>query len=838
MTATPHTPAAGIVSGTGRILVVDDEVELKNVLCESLAQAGYDVHGYCSGHEALTALRAREFDVLLTDLMMPALDGLSLLRQALETDPNLIVILMTGQGTVSTAVEAMKSGAFDYLLKPFKLNALLPVLVRALDVRRLRRENIQLREAMAICELNQAVSSVFDTAEILNRVVDTARAEYQADEAAILLPDADGESLVVAATRGTRAAPAAGARQPLTAGIAGWVARERQLLTLHGAVHDARFASLHLRPDIRHALCVPMLAGDKLVGVLSLNRLHQERPFTAGQTKAIKVFANTAATALESARLHEQVRASEERYRRVLENVDEIVYMIEIASDDPFATGPVPFVSRHVQDIIGYRPEEFVADPELWSRLLHPDDRAAVEAQTRTMFTDRQPVTREYRLRHKLSGEYRWMEDRALPQLDASGRLVSLFGVARDITDRRHADAEMRKLSSAVEQTADSVIITDSDGVIEYVNPAFELTTGYTRAEVLGQKPSLVKSGQHGAEFYQQLWQTLRRGESFRDIFVNRRKDGSLYHEEKSITPLKDVHGKITHFVSAGKDITARVAAEQETRYTQHFLNSVVENLPNMLFVKDAKDLRFVRFNKAAEELLGYPRAAMLGKNDYDFFPKAEADLFTNNDRAVLASGALMDIPLESIQTRHRGERWLHTRKIPIFDESGQPLYLLGISEDITGHKQTEDRAARLGRILDSSANEIYVFDAQTLTFLQVNAGACKNLGYSMQELGGLTPLDLKPEFDRARFEALIAPLHQGTQEVLVFETEHRRKDGSLYPVEVRLQLSRNETPPVFVAIILDISERKQAEERFNYLAYHDSLTGLPNRLRLLEYLT
>jgi diguanylate cyclase (GGDEF)-like protein/PAS domain S-box-containing protein len=443
------------------------------------------------------------------------------------------------------------------------------------------------------------------------------------------------------------------------------------------------------------------------------------------------------------------------------------------------------------------------------------------------------------------------------PLLDSAGRVLGLLAVmhtqplanAEQIQsilqigatriageiERKHAEAEMHKLSSAIEQTADSVIITDANGVIEYVNPAFEQNTGYSRAEAQGRKPNLVKSGQHDEAFYRRLWETIRRGEPFREVFVNRRKNGTLYHEEKTITPLTDDNGRITQFVSTGKDISARMQAELETRQMQLFLNAVVENLPNMLFVKDAQNLRFVRLNKAAEELLGYARAELLGKSDYDFFPKAEADFFTAMDREVLNTGELMDIPLEPIQTRHRGERWLHTRKIPILDESGRPQYLLGISEDITERKLTEDRAARLGRILERSSNEIYVFDAETLKFAQVNQGAQKNLGYTLDELHGLTPLDLKPAFTPEQFQELIAPLLAGDEDLLSFETVHKRKDGSLYPVEVRLQLSAAETPPVFVAIITDITERRQAQERLNYLAFYDTLTGLPNRLLLLD---
>jgi DNA-binding NtrC family response regulator len=129
----------------GRLLVVDDEVELMSALRDTLGDQGFDVVGATSGPMAIDALRSRPFDLLLSDLMMPGMDGIQLLRAALEIDPDLVGIIMTGQGSVPTAVEAMKVGAFDYLLKPFKLQAVLPVLKRALEVRRLRVDNRRLR---------------------------------------------------------------------------------------------------------------------------------------------------------------------------------------------------------------------------------------------------------------------------------------------------------------------------------------------------------------------------------------------------------------------------------------------------------------------------------------------------------------------------------------------------------------------------------------------------------------------------------------------------------------------------------------------------------------------
>lgn len=125
------------------------------------------------------------------------------------------------------------------------------------------------------------------------------------------------------------------------------------------------------------------------------------------------------------------------------------------------------------------------------------------------------------------------------------------------------------------------------------------------------------------------------------------------------------------------------------------FLDSLIEHLPNMVFVKDAKELRFVRFNRAGEKLLGYGREALIGKNDYDFFPKDQADNFTLKDRSVISSGQLLDIPEEPIHTKE-GLRILHTRKIPLYDERGNPSYLLGISEDITEIKKAEHERMQL----------------------------------------------------------------------------------------------------------------------------------------------
>lgn len=189
----------------------------------------------------------------------------------------------------------------------------------------------------------------------------------------------------------------------------------------------------------------------------------------------------------------------------------------------------------------------------------------------------------------------------------------------------------------------------------------------------------------------------------------------------------------------ANGELNERKRAESDLRRTEIFLNTVVDNLPYMVFVKDAQDMRFVRFNRYGEQLLGMSTAELLGKNDYDMFPESEARFFELKDRETLAGRKLVDIPEEQIETPH-GKRYLHTKKIPIVDADGQPKYLLGISEDITERKQEQERQRALERKMQ---------ETQKLESLGVLAGGIahdfNNLLVSILGNVGLVLVDLEP---------------------------------------------------------------------------------------------
>lgn len=154
--------------------------------------------------------------------------------------------------------------------------------------------------------------------------------------------------------------------------------------------------------------------------------------------------------------------------------------------------------------------------------------------------------------------------------------------LSAEIAERQKTEQELRRFSIAIEQSGDSVFITDTRGIIRYVNKAFETITGYNRGEAIGRTPRILRSGRHPRAFYSHMWHIIREGSVYRDVFVNRRKDGALYYEQTTITPLRDNHGNITYYVSTSKDITEHLATEERIRYLAH--HDPLTSLPTRTF--------------------------------------------------------------------------------------------------------------------------------------------------------------------------------------------------------------------------------------------------------------
>ncbi|MDD2914785.1 MAG: PAS domain S-box protein [Gallionella sp.] len=272
---------------------------------------------------------------------------------------------------------------------------------------------------------------------------------------------------------------------------------------------------------------------------------------------------------------------------------------------------------------------------------------------------------------------------------------------------------------------------------------------------------------------------------------------------------------------------------EDKLRQTKYLLDSVIENIPTMVFLKDANDLRFELFNRAGEGLLGYSRSDLLGKSDYDFFPKEQADFFIAADRKVLASDKVLEIQEEPIKTASGEMRYFQTWKIALRDESGEPTHLLGISIDITERKKSAESIARisnLNRAIVDGAEHLIITTDTNGVIQSFNHSAESCLGYQAEELvGKLTPAVFHdPDEVLRRAQELTAagtPVEPGFEVFvararLLFggethEWTYIRRDGSRFPVLLTVTALRDTHGEInaFLGIATDITERNQAAQ-------------------------
>ncbi len=194
------------------------------------------------------------------------------------------------------------------------------------------------------------------------------------------------------------------------------------------------------------------------------------------------------------------------------------------------------------------------------------EDSEGYRADDAAVMQNNRPMLHKTELQRRDDGKATWIDTSKVPLLDSEGSVYGVLGIVEDITERKAAEEELSKLRKAVEQSANNVLITDAEGVIQYVNPAFERSSGYTREEALGCNPRLIKSDMHPTEFYRDLWTTIKSGRSWQGQLQNKRKDGTLYWESAVISPVTGDRGEILYFIAVKEDISERKTLESSLK--------------------------------------------------------------------------------------------------------------------------------------------------------------------------------------------------------------------------------------------------------------------------------
>ncbi|MCW8829166.1 MAG: PAS domain S-box protein [Gammaproteobacteria bacterium] len=300
------------------------------------------------------------------------------------------------------------------------------------------------------------------------------------------------------------------------------------------------------------------------------------------------------------------LRESERRFRQLTENIGEVFWLLDAQS------GAVIYLSPAFEEVWEQPPRRMQENAAFLLETVHPEDYHRIQKTLQKKGW--LGFNAEYRILLQ-DGSSRWIRTTSFPIRDNAGEIYRVAGLSIDISEHKHLAEEREMMSRALEQSADAVMITDADGIIVYANATFEEVSGYSKEEVLGDTPGILRSGFQDDQFYAMLWENLLNGLPFTDIFINRRKDGELFYEAKTITPVRGSNGELTHFVSTGKDITDRLKTRQRLHKMLHY--DAVTGLVNRVLLQERMEQTILQAQQQQSRFgvmcVGFPLSELLG---------------------------------------------------------------------------------------------------------------------------------------------------------------------------------------------------------------------------------
>jgi PAS domain S-box-containing protein len=373
-----------------------------------------------------------------------------------------------------------------------------------------------------------------------------------------------------------------------------------------------------------------------------------------------------------------ELLTSEAQYRRLLDTANEGIWVFDTELN-------TKYVNQRLAELLGVSAQAMIGHHV--SDYLDADSLADVEHRWQL----REEGIKEHydlRLRRK-DGSELWVIASATPIYDERGEFTGALSMLTDITERKRVEEVIRIQAAALQSAANAILITDSEGTITFANAAFTALSGYSPEEILGRNPRIFKSGEHDKAFYETLWSTIISGRVWRGEMVNRRKDGTLYFEEQTITPLMNDAGEVILFIAIKQDVTERRRAERELQESAERYRDLFDNANDLIYTHDL-DGNFTSVNTAAEQLSGYTREEAVNLNIADIMSAEQLKLAKRTMEHQLAGETPPAYELEFSGKDGRSiVAELNTRLIY---RDGKPVGVQGIARDITARKQLEDQ--------------------------------------------------------------------------------------------------------------------------------------------------
>ncbi len=565
---------AAFREGSKRILIVDDDSDFSAAIGEILDSEGYTVRLAHSAQDACEQAEHFHAHVALLDIRLGRDNGIELIARLKAVRSEMLCVMMTGHAALDTAIQALQQGAYNYLRKPIDGLDLLTTLERCF-------ENIALQEDKNVAEsaLSQRNQELETLTVRLRSVVEAARRLTASKRLEGLMPLVLDEVIaVIDAQRGAfhllqddGAMSAWDTNGPSEArGSIGAVMEvfleERQpfLVESTAAPDNPAPPPWNTFPSTS-LLFIPFFGETaQVTGFVCLER-DDATPFSQQDRELGALLSSVCSEILRSVQAQEALARSEERYRLLADNVADVIWTIDVS-------GRLTYISPSVKAMRGHRVEEAMA--QRLEEQMTVDAAAAVKRLLSEAIADPGAFSGD----HTHNVELEFLHRDGSPIITETGFIAlrndtgatsGLLAVSRDISERKHSEEARSRLAAAVEHAAESIMITSPDGTIQYVNPAFERLSGYTRAEALGRTPNILRSGRMDDAFYQALWATLNSGRVWQGRFINKTKSGQLLEQEATISSIRDDRDNIINFVSVARDVTHEVELEAQLRQAQ-----------------------------------------------------------------------------------------------------------------------------------------------------------------------------------------------------------------------------------------------------------------------------
>lgn len=626
-----------------KVLIVEDSRTLTGLLNKAFTAGGYETLVAATLAEGRLAFRHHSPDIVILDYHLPDGNGDLLLAEFQKDSPSVVAIMMTADQNPELALAWMKQGAAAYVHKPFDPAYLLELCQKARREREMMlAETFREERLREICRREEALRLVVDHQRsqqhhlaLVNRLAfDLLSLSPQADihgfvaERLADLTDAVFVGVNEYDRATDRLITRAFAGLPTTAekfleitgqkpvgasyGIESDAARTElgkgRLVRIAGGLHELTFKRI---PQMVCLLLEKTFHIGEIyaIGIVHEGRLHGSaviclKSGSQVQRELVEAFAALASLAFQRQHAGESLAERERELSTLMNNLPGMVY--RCLND---SAGTITVASKECLELTGYSGENLQQGEKLsFQDFVHPEDRPRVWNEIEGAVAANLPYKLAYRI-VPAGGGVKWVWEQGVGVRDGKGDVAFLEGFIIDVTDHRRAEANLRRLATAADQAAEAICITDTDGRIEYVNPAFERISGYGSKEAVGQSPRILNSGVQDRPFYEELWKTITAGKTWSGRIVNKRKGGTLYTEDCTISPVRDEKGAIERFVAVKRDVSREIEMENQFRQSQR-LESI-----GQLAAGVAHDL-----NNLLSPILGYADLLLL-----DMDPAGEA---------------------------------------------------------------------------------------------------------------------------------------------------------------------------------------------------------------------